>query len=143
MNIQPAITDFDIKNIINGFTRPSIKSNAWIAALEDEYPELILSWSSQQTVKGVTLYFDTDFDHPMESVQMGHPESRIPFCIRNFKLLDEKKNLIAEVTDNYQTICRINFSKSMKLNQLVLQMERSENNIPCSLFQIYIEGDVG
>lgn len=143
MNIQPAITDFDIMNIINGFTRPTIKSNAWVAALEDEYPELRLSWPSQQTVKGVTLYFDTDFDHPMESVQMGHPESRIPFCIRNFKLLDEKKNLIAEVNDNYQTICRINFSESMKLNQLVLQMERSENNIPCSLFQIYIEGDVG
>lgn len=141
MNIQPAITDFDIKNIINGFTRPTIKSNAWVAALEDEYPELRLSWSSQQTVKGVTLYFDTDFDHPMESVQMGHPESRIPFCIRNCKLLDEKKNLVAEVNDNYQTICRINFSEPMKLNQLVLQMERSESNIPCSLFQIYIEGD--
>lgn len=139
MNILPAITAFDPANVTNGFTRPTMTSNAWVAALEDEYPELKFCWPAQQTVKRVRLYFDTDFDHPMESVQMGHPESRIPFCIRNFKLLNEKRELIAEVIDNYQTICSINFSEPMKLNEIVLQMEKAENNIPCSLFQIYIE----
>jgi len=139
MNIQPAITNFDPANVTNGFTRPTITSNAWVAALEDEYPELKFCWPAQQTVKGVILYFDTDFDHPMESVQMGHPESRIPFCIRNFKLLNEKRELIVEVVDNFQTMCSINFSELIKLDQIILQMEKSENNIPCSLFQIYIE----
>jgi len=34
-------------------------------------------------INRIILNFDTDFDHPMESVQMGHPENRVPFCVKN------------------------------------------------------------
>jgi len=40
MNINPAITDFGVSNILNGFIRPTIKPNAWIAAQEDQNPSL-------------------------------------------------------------------------------------------------------
>lgn len=139
MNIYPAITNFGATNVINGYTRPTVSANAWIASLSDQHPELRLSWTEVQTIKRVILYFDTDFDHPMESVQMGHPETRIPFCVRNFKLLDEKRDTILEIKENYQTIRRINFPEPVKTNQLILQLEKTEENIPCSLFHVFVD----
>ncbi|MCI1648027.1 MAG: FAD-dependent oxidoreductase [Bacteroides sp.] len=140
MNITPAITDFNGVNVINGFTRPTVKPNAWVAALNDWKPELTFMWDEPQTVNQVILYFDTDFDHPMESVQMGHPENRMPFCIKNFKLLNENREILYETKDNYQTIRKISFVEPVKLHNLILQLEKSVDDIPCSLFQIVIRG---
>lgn len=139
MNIQPAITVFDVKNVINGFTRPTTKPNAWVATLEDENPQLTLAWDATRNISEVVLYFDTDFDHPMETVQMGHFESRIPFCVQKFKLLNENQEVIFEEKNNYQTIYKIKFPEAVKLNQLILQLEKPNKNIPVSLFQIFIK----
>jgi hypothetical protein len=138
MNIHPAITAFDAENTVNGFTRPTTKPNAWIAALKDEKPELTFVWDTTQRINEIILYFDTDFDHPMETVQMGHPESRMPFCIQKFKLLNEKHEVIFEEKNNYQTIYQIKFSTSVELNRLTLQLEKPDENVPSSLFQILI-----
>lgn len=141
MHISPAISDFSELNIINGFTRPTTKSNAWVAAPEDNQPTLTLTWENQQSIHSIMLNFDTDFDHPMESVQMGHPESRIPFCVKGFRLLNEKNELIYEEKDNYQTQCEIKFSNPVKLNKLFIEFEQSDDHVPCSLFQVFIAGN--
>jgi len=88
MNINPAITDFGVSNILNGFIRPTIKPNAWIAAQEDQNPSLTFKWDKQQMINRIILNFDTDFDHPMESVQMGHPETEFLLC-EKFRILSE------------------------------------------------------
>ena len=59
-----------------------------MAALEDEQPCLRLTWSRPQTISRVELTFDTDYDHPMESVLMGHPERVMPFCVPNLVVLN-------------------------------------------------------
>ena len=87
MEICPAIIFFDAGNIANGYTRPGVLPNAWVASLEDDAPALELSWDSPQTVHGVTVFFDNDYDHAMESVQYGHPEDVIPFCVRDMEIL--------------------------------------------------------
>lgn len=113
-------------SVINGFIRSTNKSNTWIADFEDLQPELKFSWNEPQQLSNVTLYSDTDYDHPMESLQREHPENRIPFCIRSFRLLTEKNELIAEVTDNYQMVHRIDFAEPVKISRLVLQMHKTE-----------------
>ena len=37
--------------------------------------------------------FDTDFDHPMESVLMGHPERDMPFCIKRYRITADGRAL--------------------------------------------------
>ena len=94
MNITPPLNSFSCQNIVNGFTRPYIRSNAWISGFNNPSPWLTIKWDVPQQIHSVTLFFDTDFDHPMESSQMGHPEDIIPFCIRKYRIKDENGNII-------------------------------------------------
>src|SRR5690606_13298648 len=41
------------------------------------------------SISEIRIYFDTDFDHPLESTLWGHPESAIPFCVKRFRIKDE------------------------------------------------------
>lgn len=138
MNISPVIDLYKKDNIINGYTRPVTGTNAWAASLDDKNPQLTFSWDKPQKISEVILYFDTDFDHAMESVQMGHPENVMPFCIRNYTLKDDKGNIIAKINNNYQTINKIELG-GISTEKLILELESTSENIPCSLFQVLIK----
>ncbi|MBM3756004.1 MAG: FAD-dependent oxidoreductase [Acidobacteria bacterium] len=88
--ISPALNTFGVENLTNGFARPVRQPNAWVAAFEDEQPCLKLTWSKPQKISRVELMFDTDYDHPMESVLMGHPERVMPFCVPNVVVLNPR-----------------------------------------------------
>lgn len=88
MTIKPPLEVFGVSNITNGVARPTNQPNAWVAAFEDEQPCLCLTWARPQTIARVELMFDTDYDHPMESVLMGHPERVMPLCVPNVVVLD-------------------------------------------------------
>lgn len=139
MHISPAIEQFAVENLLNGFVRPTTQPNAWVADLNDEKPSLEISWDEAKTINSILLHFDSDFDHALESVQMGHPEQRIPFCIENFSLYDDENKLIAEVKGNYQTIRAIQLDKPITSKRITLQLEKADKHIPCSLFQIFIQ----
>ncbi len=136
MTISPALTCFPAENIVNGYTRPYIQTNAWAAGWQDVNPSLTLKWDEPKTIHSVTLFLDTDFDHPMESSQMGHPEDVIPFCIRNFKLKSENK-VVAEIANNHQTIVTFNFSE-LTISELQIEFERPDKNVPAAVFGIQI-----
>lgn len=138
MKIAPAIDSFDAVNIINGYTRPTNQPNAWLASKEDINPFVTISWDKEQVISKILIYFDTDFDNAMESVQMGHPENRMPFCIKNYKIVNDKNEVVYEKKDNYQTINKIEFKESMKSNLLKIYFEKPSDNIPASVFQIVI-----
>lgn len=89
-----------------GVARPTNQPNAWVADPAEERPTLTLSWSEPQTLARVELMFDTDFDHPMETVLWGHPEDRMPFCVRGYRLLDETGRVLAECPEQHQTLGR-------------------------------------
>jgi hypothetical protein len=74
-----------------------------VADPADGEPWLRLDWARPVSAREVVLEFDTDFDHPMESVQWGHPERVSPFCIRRYTLADAQGEVIAAVTDHHQT----------------------------------------
>src|SRR5690606_13588607 len=81
MKISPAIESFGITNLCNGFMRSANQANAWVASPEENLAKLKFEWSTSQQIKNIILYFDTDYDHALESVQMGHPENVMPFCV--------------------------------------------------------------
>jgi len=139
MNIAPALKCFSSNNLVNGFTRPFLQPNAWAADWHELISTVSLKWEKTQKINSVTLHFDTDFDHPMESSQMGHPEDVIPFCIRNFRIKDENGNLLFEKTGNYQTICKWKPEKVIESSLLRFEFLQPVAHVPTSLFEIYID----
>ncbi|MDP4187138.1 MAG: FAD-dependent oxidoreductase [Bacteroidota bacterium] len=139
MKISPALDCYNLPNIVNGFTRPYIRTNAWAADWNDSTPMITLKWNEPKKINSVTLFFDTDFDHPMESSQMGHPEDVIPFCIQKYRILNEDGQVIFENTDNHQTINRWTPENALKVKLLKFEFVHPNKNVPASIFEIYID----
>ncbi|MCC5928636.1 MAG: FAD-dependent oxidoreductase [Cyclobacteriaceae bacterium] len=139
MTIAPALKPYHVDFLKNGFTRPSRCSNAWVADPKDPSPRVELRWPEQVEIKKLTLFFDTDFDHPMESSLMGHPESVIPFCVRNISLKNCNEQEIFRVSGNYQTIREIVFVEPVKTAGLKIDLAHPADNIPAGLFGVICE----
>jgi hypothetical protein len=103
VTIDPPLDVFAERNVTNGFARPTDGPNAWVADFDDPAPALTLRWEQPQTIGHIELGFDADFDHPMESVLMGHPEAAMPFCVRDYRILDDRGRVVAEKTGHHQT----------------------------------------
>ena len=130
------VTAFPVSNLKNGIARPTNQPNAWVADWNDKRPTLTITWHDEQTISTIELSFDTDFDHPMESVLMSHPENVMPFCVRAYKVMDEKGNILYEKSDNYQTRNTIRLDKAVTTKELKIEFEQSSPDIPVSLFEI-------
>ncbi|QNL51078.1 FAD-dependent oxidoreductase [Olivibacter sp. SDN3] len=127
---------FSADNVRNGIDRPVFQPNAWVADPDDEHPMLSLSWPAEQSIHRIVLLFDTDADHAMESVLMGHPENVMPFCVRHFEIRDADNQLISEVHDQYQTRRTLIFDPPLKTDQLSIQLAHPSSEVPAALFAI-------
>lgn len=103
IEIEPAIDLFGASNTRNGVARPAVSPNAWVAAPDDASPRLTFCWQEKTKIGRIELTFDTDFDHPMESVLMGHPESEIPFCVKRYRIVDDGGTVHYECDGNHET----------------------------------------
>jgi hypothetical protein len=130
------IHGFEAVNVRNGVDRPTTQPNAWVADWKDQQPALTLAWEQPQQVNHIDLFFDTDYDHPMESVLMSHPESVMPFVIRNYVVKDEAGNIIAEKKNNYQTYNRITLAKPVSTKKLVIEVEHPSADVPAAVFGV-------
>ena len=129
---------FDVDNIRNGICRPTNLPNAWVSDFRDKEPAITITWDEPKSINRVELSFDTDFDHPMESVLMTHPENVMPLCVRNYTLEDAGGNVIYKKEGNYQTRNIIQFEQPLTTKGLTLRMEAPGENVPAALFQISI-----
>ena len=136
LRLDPPPDLFGPENIVNGLQRPTRQPNAWVADPADPSPTLTLRWDSPRTIQRIDLFFDTDYDHPMESVLMGHPESVMPFCVRRYRLLDAAGTVIASCDDNHQTRNHIRLPHPITTDRLDLQLEHPGPHVPATLFEI-------
>ncbi|MCD0486971.1 FAD-dependent oxidoreductase [Pedobacter sp. MC2016-14] len=132
---QP-INQFGVENIQNGFFRPTTAPNAWVADLKDEQPVLEIEWAETQQIRSIELSFDTDFDHPMETVLMGHPEDVMPFCIRNYKIKDDQGTVVFEQKNNYQSNNTIQLSQPLQTKKLYIEVSHPSANVPAAVFSV-------
>ncbi len=134
--MEPALSNFGASNINNGHTRPSNKSNAWVAAWNKKQAGLSIEWEQKQEIQKIILMFDTDFDHAMESALMGHYDSVMPFVVRNYTILDDAGNTIYKKEDNYQTINNVELDEAVETTALNIVVERPSNNVGVSIFEV-------
>ncbi|AWB65251.1 FAD-binding dehydrogenase [Saccharobesus litoralis] len=137
MTVTPAIQAYSTESLTNGHLRPWLKANAWVADLTDEQPTLTVKWPTPQEISGIQLYFDTDTDHALETVLMVHPEKRMPYTVQNYRVKLADGSVIAEVTDNYQTINNVAFEKPISADTLIIEFEHPSQQVPASLFSIH------
>ena len=138
MGISPALSEFGVENLWNGYVRPYLQANAWVADWNADVADLTLTWKEVHQLRGMRLYFDTDSDHPMETIQWGHPEDRMPYCIPDFEVYDGNGQCIAQVQDNFRTIRDIRFDAPVSTQKLQVKFTRKNSNIPLALFGIDI-----
>ena len=129
MKFEPALDAFGAGNLKNDLWRPYLGTNAWVAAAEDISPMLRLDWEEEQSISEITLFFDTDQDHAMESVQMGHAESVMPFCYREYRIFDSKGNELFHVRDNHQTVNRLKLAVPVPTRSLTVEFTRPEGDV--------------
>ena len=127
---------FRAGNVTNGIARPRSQPNAWVADFADAMPTLSLSWSEPQTIARIELTFDTDLDHPMESVLWGHPEREMPFCVRAYRIFDDTDRLLAEGSDNHQTRNVILLPNPAVTRRLRLEFEHPSTRVPAAVFEV-------
>lgn len=138
MFITPPLKCFGTGNLLNGFYRPYLQPNAWIADLEDPEPELKLQWDAPKTINELVLSFDTDYDHPMESSIWGHPERVMPFVVKQYKILDDCQKTIYETNANYQTRNSIIFEIPISTTSLIFRFQRPSEQVPVAVFGVDI-----
>lgn len=135
VRIEPALALYEPANVTNGFARPWCGPNAWAPANDDSAPSLHLAWDSPQTVRTLHIAFDTDFDHPMESVLMTHPESTMPGCVTAFSVTTDEGTVLAHVTENHQTHWRLHLAEPIQTRGLRIDL-LGRGPAPPALFEV-------
>lgn len=134
MQFKPPLTAFGPRNVLAGPKRPTLSTNAWLSDLEDRQPWIDLAWDTARYLDHVVVSLDTDFDHPLESVLLGHPERHIPFCAKTIRVFDERGELLAAAEENHQT--QVTFPIHRTVERLRFELEAREPGVPVSVFRI-------
>ncbi len=98
-----------------------------------------LAWNKQQTIRTIHPFFDVDYDHAMESVQFGHHDSAMPFCVKAFRVVDDKNNVIASEPDNHQAMYEICFDEQVATAALRIEILETRA-APAALFGVRCYG---
>ncbi len=124
------------ESIVDGYFRPINEPHAWAAEMDDLNPKVTLSWKEKKEITSIKLFFDTDFDHAMETSQWPHPEDRVPYVVKEYRISDDNGTRFKEITDNYQTINEHKFKKPIVTNKLEIEFTKWNENVPVSLMGI-------
>lgn len=155
LKIDPPLDVFDVANLVNGCDRPTNQPNAWVADFAHEQPVIQLAWDEPQTIRRIELCFDTDFDHPMESVLMGHPERVMPFCVPEVVLAlparvpatagggresgspsAETQTTLCQIANNHLSRQVIQLKEPITTDRLELRLVAPGANVPAALFAV-------
>lgn len=136
MKIEPALVAFSPENLRNGVQRPVESTNAWVADFEDRNAKITISWNKVVTIKRLELFFDTDFDNPLESVLIPNAENKIVFCAEVVKVFNCNDHQVASIEGNYLTRKVIRFDEPVTTKDLKLTIANPNPDVAVSLFEI-------
>lgn len=139
ISFSPALEAFPASNLRTEIFRPVIESNAWVADLNDANPTLTISWPKKEWISEIKLFFDTDSDHAMENVQMGHHDSAMPFCVREYLVEDDKGNVIYSIDSNHQTVNTLSFDNAVDTKSLTIKLKHPSVNTPAAIFGLIVK----
>ena len=131
--IHPALDCFQPANAITGPARPTVMPNVWLADPTDTSPSLTLAWKQPVSLRRIVVELDPDWDHPLESVLMTHPEDVSPFLAKDIEIVDERGHIIASIRDNH--VGRLEFAVETTTSSLTLRI-LATHGAPAALFRV-------
>jgi len=137
--IEPALQCFGPENVLGGHSRPTDAPNAWVADPADPQPELWLEWDQPQSLATVVIEFDPDWDHPMESVLMTHPEEVGPFMVKDFDLIGEDGKVLHSVRDHHSARFLWRPQSALKTTRLGIRI-LATHGAPAAVFRVRCGG---
>jgi len=137
--VEPPLMPFSPVSVANGVARPVATPNAWVADPDDPLPTLTLSWTEPQSIARIDLVFDTDFDHPLESVLMGHPEREIPFCVKRYRIASDCGAIVFDSGANHQSRNTIRLEPAVRTRALRIEVLETRG-LPAALFEVRCYG---
>lgn len=136
MKIEPALNAYSPDHLRNGLQRPVKSTNAWVADYESRDAELKIVWNESQTINKVELFFDADYDHPLESVLLLNPEAKMPFCADEVKVYNCNNEQVGQISGNYLAHRIILFDQPVIAKELKIKIANSNKTAPVSLFEV-------
>lgn len=136
LRLATGLPAFGKDNLRNGLQRPTGAPNAWVADPADADPTLTLTWGTPQTISRIELHFDPDWDHPLETVLMTHPETVSPFCVADYRVCDDQNQLVQQVRGNHQARNVIRFAQPLVTSRLALHLHHPSAAVPAALFEV-------
>lgn len=135
MTFEPPLDHFGPNNVIGGPSRPVDAPNAWVADPADPQPELHLDWDAALQIGRVRIEFDPDWDHPMESVLMTHPEEVVPFMVKDFDLIDDGGRIVHSVRDHHSASHEWKPEQVLTTKRLTLRV-LATHGAPAAVFRV-------
>ncbi|GGA64056.1 hypothetical protein GCM10011507_14610 [Edaphobacter acidisoli] len=135
VTIAPGVQCYEPRMVVNGWGRPWCGVNAWAPSRDDNAPWLRLVWDQPRTIRSIQVTFDTDFDHPMESILMGHPERVMPGCLTAFDLRTAEGETLAVVSENHHTHWRLMLPQPISTSGIELSL-RAWGPAPPAIFEV-------
>ena len=89
------------------------------------------------SISRLTIEFDPDWDHAMESVLMTHPEETVPFLVKDFDLLDEAGAIVLEARGNHSARFLHSFETSLHTSKLTLRIHAT-HGAPAAVFRVRV-----
>jgi len=136
MKIEPTLQAFSAEFLRNGMQRPVASTNAWVADMNDLNPHITIHWNEPVSIKTMELFFDTDYDHPLETVLLHNPETTMAFCVDQVQVLNDKDEVIAGIAGNYLSRRTIEFEKPVTTQRLKFLLSNANADALVSLFEI-------
>ncbi|MFV0336769.1 MAG: hypothetical protein ACK5LK_00800 [Chthoniobacterales bacterium] len=75
----------------------------------------------------------------MESVLMGQSERAVTFCVKRYKILDNRGSPLVVVNDNHQSLTRHRLPKTLNTSELTIRIHETWG-APAALFGIRCYG---
>ena len=138
MSFAPPLASFNSENLRNSYYRPYIGTNAWVAAFDDARPEVCFKWNGGKQIKTIILYFDTDTDQAMETVQMGHFDACVPTCYREYIIRDSEGKELYHITGNHQTLNVLELDQPVTTDAIYVNFVRPCGDVCPGLMGVYV-----
>jgi hypothetical protein len=136
MQIEPALKAFSPEHLRNGLQRPVSSTNAWVADYDKTDAVIKIVWAEVQTINKLELFFDVDYDHPLESVLLHNPETKMAFCADEVKVYNCNNELVAAISGNYLARRIIQFGSPVTVTELKIKVANTNQASPASLFEV-------
>ena len=133
IRVEPPLAPFGARNLVNGEARPTVRPNAWVADADDPRPHATLRWSEAQRIRRIEITFDTDYDHPLESVLMGHPEREIPFCVKRYRV--SACDVVLFEGENHSTRAAVVLNEPVTTRFLEIEVLETRGT-PAAIFEV-------